>query len=600
MSSYWKSDDVIRIGETSVSIPSENGLSYTPGQKISLYVPPSVKFMSGKDCYLEFDVKVKLPAGAPPTRLQLDHMGGSACLRNMRIWDGTRGNMLEEINDYNAVCAIKYDYDTDDSLRGSRALTEGGTCYEPRFRGTTGTSQSHLTELKQNPYFKALEKGTVLATDWADTDFTTAKCCCPIHSGVFGDKIFPVLMTQGLYLEWDLAPAQQVLKQMDSVSAKVRLPRNPFFDSIDGDSASNWTNDGTNRGTAGFYVSNDNNLAGDVSMFPFVVGETFRFARNDQPETYDNMTGVMTIAEIENPVGSALIRVKLTANVNNPIAGGAGMIINDGWVMVSTSACGGAAQSQLGAVSQSYGASYTVSNFNLVVQEIHLDPSYEAGMLAKAREGKSIELDIYSVTNHKHSVLSSERQVTYNLHANNSRAKSLVIMPTDSTVYASGDQISGVGTYQIGPYQGGGTGTTSIDLMDRTLTSVRTGYTGICDALSSSQFLIGGVLVPSRPVSTKKMATRQSIDAFHLFELEKALGQAGVDPRSFAAFQSNFLIGRSFGLQSGVQDIRNKDLQVLLRYEDSDVAPTKNKVYNNFVYHVRKLIIRNGAVQVEF
>ena len=129
MSSYWKSDDVIRIGETQVSVPSENGLSYSAGQKISLFVPPSVKFMSGKDCYLEFDVKLTM--GTLPSRLQLDHMGGSALLRNMRVYDGSRGNLLEEINDYNAVCAMKYDYDTDDSLRQSRAVMEGGTCYNP-------------------------------------------------------------------------------------------------------------------------------------------------------------------------------------------------------------------------------------------------------------------------------------------------------------------------------------------------------------------------------------------------------------------------------------------------------------------------------------
>ena len=128
---------------------------------------------------------------------------------------------------------------------------------------------------------------------------------------------------------------------------------------------------------------------------------------------------------------------------------------------------------------------------------------------------------------------------------------------------------------------------------------MKTGYSGCIDGLTSSQFLVGGVLVPSRPVQTKKMVTKQSVDAYHLFELEKALSQAGIDPRSFSAFQSNFLIGRAFGLQSGVMDLRNHDLQVLLNYESLDFAPAKNKVFNNFVFHVRKLIIRNGAVSVE-
>ena len=241
---------------------------------------------------------------------------------------------------------------------------------------------------------------------------------------------------------------------------------------------------------------------------------------------------------------------------------------------------------------------YTVSDFNLIAHEIHLDPSYEAGMLAKAREGKSIELDIYSVTNHKHSTLASDTQVTYNIHANNSRAKSLVIMPTDATTYAVGKQVAGVGTYQIGPFTGASN--PSEDLMDSSLTSMRSGYSGIIDGLTSTQFLMGGVLVPSRPVQTKKMVTKQSVDAFHLFELEKALAQGGIAPRSFAAMQTNFLVGRAFGLQEGVADLRNKDLQVLLRYEDLSFQPEKNKIYNNFIFHIRKLVIRSGQVAIEY
>ena len=562
--SYWESDNIIRIGETSVSIPSEHGLSYTSGQKISLMVPPSVKMISGKDCYLEFNVKIA--GGAVPTKLQLDQMGGSCVIRNLRIYDGTRATLLEEIVDYNAVVAMKYDYDADDSLRQSRALVEGGTAYAPRFRGTNGTSESHLTELHQNPYFA--EKTGVLTTAWTDADHTTAKCCVPIHAGVFGDRIFPVMMTNGLYMEFDLAPAQQVIKQLDSVNRHVRTPRNVFFKSLVNDTM--WTVSGSNKDV--FWVSQtENELGGDVSNFPFCVGETFRFAKYLQPNNINAMSGEMKISRIETEAVSGNVQVTLETAVNNA----AGPEVDGEWVMYSTAM-------EVGATTN---LQYTVSNFNLVAHEIHLDPSYEAGMLAKAREGKSIELDIYSVTNHKHSTLASDTQVTYNIHANNSRAKSLVIMPTDATTYAVGAQVAGLGTYQIGPFDGG-TDVDSDDLMDSSLTSMRSGYSGMIDGLTSTQYMIGGVLVPSRPVSTKKMVTKQSVDAFHLFELEKALSQAGVAPRSFAAMQTNFLCGRSFGVQNGVADLRNKDLQVLLRYEDLAFPPTKNKIYNNFVFHI--------------
>jgi hypothetical protein len=118
MSSYWKVDDTMRIGQRFVSIPSENGLEYSPEQKIQIFVDPSTKFMSGQDSYLDFNFKIKLPSGSPvPTKLALDQMGGSALLKNIRIYDGSRGTILEELDSYSSLCSVRYDYDTEESWK---------------------------------------------------------------------------------------------------------------------------------------------------------------------------------------------------------------------------------------------------------------------------------------------------------------------------------------------------------------------------------------------------------------------------------------------------------------------------------------------------
>ena len=134
--------------------------------------------------------------------------------------------------------------------------------------------------------------------------------------------------------------------------------------------------------------------------------------------------------------------------------------------------------------------------------------------------------------------------------------------------------------------------------MDTKLNSNRSGLVGICDQLSSVQFQINGKLVPSRPISTKKCATRESIDAFHLYELEKTLDNCGIVPRSFVKYLENWNVGRGFAINSGAMDLRSKDLSVLLKFEET-VAPTKNKIINSFVFHVRRLVLRgSGAVEV--
>jgi hypothetical protein len=94
-----------------------------------------------------------------------------------------------------------------------------------------------------------------------------------------------------------------------------------------------------------------------------------------------------------------------------------------------------------------------------------------------------------------------------------------------------------------------------------------------------------------------KIASKKSIDAFHLYELEKCLDNAGIVPRSFRAFQDNFVFGRGFGVNDGAMDLRGKDLAVILKYTLA-AAPTKPKLFNSFVVHVRRLMIRDAGVSV--
>ena len=70
--SYWKNEELASIKQTQVSIPSANGLSYNDNQRIDLHIPPNIKLFDGRNTYLNFDVKLQMPAGLGTTRLCLD------------------------------------------------------------------------------------------------------------------------------------------------------------------------------------------------------------------------------------------------------------------------------------------------------------------------------------------------------------------------------------------------------------------------------------------------------------------------------------------------------------------------------------------------
>lgn len=572
MSSYWSADNVVQIGESKVEIPSENGLSYSGDGKITLFVPPTVKFMDGKKSFLQFDLKLALPSGANPTLLQLDHAGGNMIFRNIRIYDGTRGNLIEELNEYCNLVALKYDYDTDESARNIRSLEQGGTAHSVRNAGTLGNIKSEYTDTFTNPYFK---EGAGKSATLTDADFTTVKCCVPIHSGIFSGKIFPVMMSSGIYMEFDLQPANRIIKQLDTASGNRKLQLNPVFAGIDnGGTLVDWA-DGT--AATEFYVSTDNNIRGNdaVNALPFVVGESLGWI--DSTGDVEGTKAITDVPAIITAIAFDAVKSKVKITTNSVTVGGSTVDIGNSRFF-----------SRSVEDATSYEATYTVSNFNLVVHKVDLDPKFEAGMMAKIREGKAVEFDIHSVTNYKNSLLASDRQTTFLISAQNSRAKSLIVQPCDSSVYTSSELISSKGTYSIAENDA-----------DINCDSNRSGYTGICDFLTSVQYLISGRLVPSRPISTKKCATRNSIDAFKIFEDEKSLSNAGITPRSFVKFLDNWILGRGFALGSGAMDLRSKDLSVILKYEESS-APTKPKMVQSFVFHIRKLIMRgNGSVDIE-
>lgn len=589
MSKYWAADDSMKVGETKISIPSENGLEYDAGQKVQFFIPPTTKFMDGRETYLEFNVKISLPSGGVPTRLQLDKCS-STLIKNIRIYDGTRGNLIEEVSNYDSYVAVKYDYEKDASIENLRALREGCLVQTIDNRSDSGTTKNGLMNTTTNPYFKKTS-GDQNAS-WSDSDFVTAKVCIPIHTGVFANSqtIFPLMLTSGLYMEIDLNESENVIKQLDSVLRDRRTPANPFFHSINGSTVpDDWINGSTHQI---FYVDTDNNLDGAdrVARFPFVVGETFSFVHNDNNGSAISLSATAEISEINLSStangGAGLIQVKIkTPVVNN------GSNITDTYVLYSTAVAG----------KSSYAASYKISNMNLVVSQVHLDPAYERGMISKVREGGAIEFDIMSLTNYKHSILASDRQTNMQIFANNSRAKSLLIVPQDNSVYTSAEKISGSGTYVIRGSNFSNSNPATKDDADTCVASNRSAYTGIIDALSSIQYVIDGKRVPSREISTKKLATTNSIDAFHLYELEKCLDSAGIQPKSFSAFLENFVFGRSFSAsaQNGAMDLRGRDLSVVLKYLDAG-TPTKNKLFNSYIFHLRKLIIRDGSLEVQF
>ncbi len=609
MSSYWKNDDKIKVSQTQVSVPSTNGLSYTStagqsGRRVDFEIPPTIKFLDGKNSYLQFEVKVGLPAGRTPTRLHLDpFIGGNSVVKNLRAYSGNRSVLLEELSDYNAKVQMQYSYNQDDSMRKMRALKEGCLVPTVENRGTLGTSVSNNIDLSSNPYYKPV--GTVPAgRDWGTADdFLTAKLSLPIHSGLFadgGNKIFPVLMTEGLFIEIDLEDPARYLKQLDSVNRNRRIQQNPVFHGIDVGGANLGVDNATDR--TEIFLSKSNNMT-SVENCPFVKGEKIGICNklNGIQEcslTVGGAVAVQTHPTITNiELDGGFVKLTTTAFRNSNVGTGVDAT-TDNFVVFSAAIDTkrvevGDLTTQLIAPSTTYPATTTISDVQIVCQQVGVDPQYESGMMKKMRDGGTIEIDIPSVTNYKHSLLKTNRNATINVPVSNTRAKSMIIMPTDSTTLNPAQLIAGTqDTYEE-----------EATAMDGQLHSIRSGQVGIIDRLTSYQMVVDSKNVPAQPINVSKINKGVSIAAQPLIELEKALNQAGIVPRSFVDYNRNFLIGRAYALNDGVANLNNKSNQIQLFYNETtaagvDQAPEKDKLLFCYVFHLRRISIKGDSVSV--
>tara|TARA_R100000935_G_C2829599_1_gene164284 strand:- start:100 stop:1986 length:1887 start_codon:yes stop_codon:yes gene_type:complete len=626
--SYWRSDSIVHIGEEQVEIPAERGLQYIvsgSSTKVQFKVPQSIGIFSGKDSYLSWDMKI-VNNNAARTRLQLDPAGGGMMCQNIRLLNN--GTVIEEINEYNQLVAVKHDYDRDEALLNMKAATEGGSVYNSFTAGTQGSSKSEMADLQTNPWFKNASAGAKTVNYDQPTQGNSVKCCVPLHTGVFSGGAFPVLlMENGLTVEIDLAPAPRIVRQLDSVVRQRRRPLNPIFRGAGqvvgianpiganpGVLQNPWVNtnaavvnNGAGQTTGGYntIVLEVNNSIRTVEQCPFVVGESIGFIEIDQPDApVVRLSSADGTAGAGGPVAAnpvivaiALIGGNVCLTMNAPVfntlqVAAGGRNITGAFCVVSLSCEDGLnATASLGAPASAggitYPVSYQVDNLNLVIHKLELEQSQVQSMLSQARDGSAIEFDIMSTTNYKNSLLASERQASFLINAKNQRAKALLTIPTDSTIYTSGDLLSSKSTYEA-----------TRNGMDTRLNSSRPGISGCCDQLSEYQLQISGLNVPSRPVTTRKIATRNSIDAFFLYELEKALANSDVDPRSFSKYLENFIIGRSFGTFNGATDLRNEDLSIVLRYGET-LAPQKAKMFSSFVQHVRRVRLQGGFVMIE-
>lgn len=619
---FFQAQDLDPVSQTKISIPADNGLDFTPTQKITFHIPPTTKFFQPSECYLEASVSLTLPEmdsnGVNATRVQLDSaLGAQSLIRDIRVLTNG-GVLLEELQNVNVLMGVKYDYETNDNFRNKRALTEGATNWIPDTRGTVGQTKSNMANCVHNPYSKrapfqtGIDRGGIDAKNcsFVNADMQLCKVCLPLPTGIFmGERVFPNMLVDGLRIEVLLEEPRFVFRQLDNVNRHRYLSLNPTFSTNNGSTAptdgSAATGLAMETGFNHFYIDRSNGNW-DVNNFPFVVGERFQFLSAATADAADATSGV--IGGSTNLSGSDLVIVEIDFDARNEIDFGRGGI------KISCKDAGDTAtQAQVSAAIPAnvkntaadrtvmfstqcdlsdWNPTYTLKNVALIVGEVEMPPQYEQGLLQGLSAGGTMNYMYPSYTNYKFSQLASERVANIRLPLQNSQARAILHIPTDATTAGQGALTNAKGNYVVA--NGDGTGLQT----DYIVRQQGAGFRGCWDNLSNYQMIYDNRLQPSRKVECALTAAKFSISQQPMIELEKALLMSGFDPHSFRAFQENAVIGRALALNDGVYDARGKDYSLQVEYNETE-TPTINKLWHNWCAHLRTLMISGDAIRVQ-
>ena len=653
MSNFWKVDSKLAIAQKSVSVPSENGLAYTENGKIVIKVEPSVEYFLPSESYLNFRLRLRLD-GAAKTRLQLsDRTGGHSIINHVRILSGT-GILLEEIQNYNVLAYLMYSYDTNDTKRRKRSLTERTTMFNPACASTHGAEQRDNNSCVDNPYF----------ANGKDLEFVYVKVCLPlVASGLMRNpKIFPTMLTQGIRLEITLEEAARCVQRLCTVapnfvgrvvtaaaSGHEWLPR---LDTV-GDAS---VGSGWHAGTGGHTITAATAAAEceiSVTMQGSASGSLQTGARI-------NITGVTeaTIKTILN--GHSFYVTKTGANTFKLYTDEAMTLPVDTSAAAAAATDGGFAV--LGFVPQTVlyldkdqNNITSVNNCPFVVGEtINLAKITTAAGVTTLTE----QVSLGAISGISMGTATYADYVEITLATAAQPGNTLATYTTTSVLYSSSfkdadfkpgydvDQVELVMQQVIMPK--GYTGSMMKSMKDKgmmrydfvsfmnykhSMVSTDTeatvqlplqnsrakavlmlpldsssmsaqqriedddasAFRGILDQIKEYRFNVDQKLNPDRPVPLG-LLTSGSIEQQYLIELEKSLGQSNIQPTSFRHFAQNFCLGRALALQGGSMDTRGKNIDVQISYADT---AAKNKLWHMWAAHIKSIIVKQNDVSVQ-
>lgn len=358
-----------QVSSKSSIVPSDHQQDYSDGDTIRFDVPSFMGFIDPRQSYLKMDIMINSDEG----RMTLNRKCGvQSVINNLRIYDGANRTQLENIENYAELTSKTHHYSKNESITHKRELTEA----------------LETGELSNAYFFDTYEPTEDY--DASVGNLNKVQVAMPLNSGILGgDKMFPVVLTQGLKVEIDLNDAKKCVQIIPSGTKGHEILNHTA----------------TAAGTAVC------DIAGTVDKCPFVVGQHLELV-NDNVAAKD-VVDLGVLVEIAHNAGNTTLTW-----TNNT-----GVVIPVGKAKIRIEAENVAA----------YKPTLTFSNIELVLKQVSPPAGYVADLVRQSQSEAGVNMDIYTYNLYRKNVASSETISQQNIPSFNTRALSVLSLPINNT-----------------------------------------------------------------------------------------------------------------------------------------------------------------------
>ena len=572
--------------------PSDKQKSYVAGDTIRFHIPQFDAFIDPRQTRLNFKVRVE---DADALCRFSNKCGVHSLIEGIRIYDANTNLQLETLQNYNAMAEKFHMYSENTTIRNKRGLIEGleytSRAFDSELYDNYPARTTDNSQLFNHPY-KTGSNNVYTATTTPTADPNTIEVALHLYSGILGamsNKMFPVMLTDGLRVEIDLASSSQALELW---TAEGMVKQDGYIDPFlgSGDSCRfgiirpTPTDDnpltsvelyteknagfsqvcitgGANTAPTQGAINNGcgivkNQLVGAVNL---VVGKRLYGWTNEAVPVWTDM-GVITSVECNagaNTGGLMSVKVNLAGGADGELfTGGAGRGTNG----VST-------QNTCGVQSTDFFATpprIVVEDVQFIVKTLQPPQAYVNSMLKQVSTSEGVNYDYLTIDTYRNNILAGERVAQLNIPTLNHRATSIMTLPI------SNSQPNSV---------------------------IYNNLKTIIDTASNYNYLIDNKLQPTRKVRLTQLSqTIPKTEQLALFECEKALSSIKIQPRQLDYQAENFFIARALARYGGVYNLAETG-NASLRVEFTN--PILNKLMITFIGGLRRLVINNQGRYIE-